>query len=136
MNVTMSLLHPVHKRRRMNSLEILNFFDGISLSSMNNLRKMKTPFWSHLRYATETRVRVTHFHFPTSDDPFQYSETSRHKATTSVWCVHSDNHFQYMLQYIILFIYKYLNISYSYMFLIFQDDVTIYIAYKHAIQHK
>jgi len=81
-------------------------------------------------------MRITHFHFLPSDDPFQYSETIRH--ITSIWYVHSDNHFQYIPQYIVLFIYQYLNTPYAYTLLTFQDDITVHVrtAYKHTIQHK
>jgi hypothetical protein len=64
MKITMSLLHQVHKRRPKNSLENLNFFNGISLS-MNNLRKMKTPFLiSSMIYTSNT-----HAHNPLSLSP-------------------------------------------------------------------
>jgi len=83
-NITMSLLHPVHKSRRMNSSE--NFY--IQLLQWHNTiineqsEKHETPpVWSHPWYTNQTRVHMTQFHFLPSNVQLQYSITGRHKHT-------------------------------------------------------
>ena len=56
----------------------------MTVSSVNNLRKTKTPpLRSRLQYTTQTRIRIALFRFLPSDVRFQYSATGRHDTTTS-----------------------------------------------------
>jgi hypothetical protein len=110
MNITMSLLHPVHKSRRMNSSE--NFY--IQLLQWNNTiineksEKYENPVWSYLRYTNQTRIHMTQFHFLPSNVQLQYSITDKHKHTHPLGTSILTYHFQtcavmYSLVYLSIF---------------------------------
>ena len=115
---------------------IFTFFNGTILSSMNNLRNMKTTFLiSSTTYKLNTRAQDL---LPLS--PIQCSISVQHNQQTqknpSTWYVHTDIPFSNTLYNIQFCLFtNILTTSYTHIFLIFQYGVTIYTAYQCATQH-
>jgi hypothetical protein len=106
MNAIMSLLHPVHKRERINSLEnfCINFFQQCnSVIIKQSQEVLNLSLISSMVYNSITHVHDPH---PTlSHSVFDFRDFPTYNiSTTSLGTYHTDNHFIYMQQYIFSYI--------------------------------
>jgi hypothetical protein len=130
----MPLLCPVHKRRWMNSLEtyIFSFVNDTALSSMNNLRKMKTLF---LILST---IYNTHTQDPLSPSRIWYLNSEHRPADRSPPHNILTSIFKQILQYIVYLFIDILPTSYTHIhtYFLYFRIVLPYTAYEYTIQHK
>jgi hypothetical protein len=109
MDMTISILHPVHKSWRTHSkISTVHFSNNITLSSMNNSRNFKAPFRSHLWHTTLTRTHVTHIRSPQLMFSFVQCSLQTHHHHHHAWYITYWQPF-YIQGIIYNFIYQYIN---------------------------